>query len=365
MKITVSTSKLQDAISKILKGSNDSKLYPITTLMSLQYYDNTLSILSTDYSNYLKVMIKSEVSGDEGFNVSLSKDKFSKLILKTTSEKVTLELCDSNILKVKGNGNYDLELPLDEEGELINFPYPDIDQPLEYSFKLPAMTIRGLMISNESSLATTLENIAMTNYYLDSKQVVSTNAFVVTLNELGLIPNPILVSTNLMSKLDLINDEEVTVGFYGSDIIKITRNDMEVIGKLSQDELEDYPIEDVLKFGSAHFDYFCKINKNTLLNTLDRINLFVEPYDENGVYLSFDKNSLGVINKNSKVSENLPYLNKSDNINDINVVLVQINRLQDILQSLIEDEVTIYYGNSKAIKCVGGKISHILALIEE
>ena len=59
----------------------------------------------------------------EDFYVVVQVEQFSKLIGKMTCETISLEVNDG-ILNVKGNGDYKIELPLDEEGNTIQFPDP-------------------------------------------------------------------------------------------------------------------------------------------------------------------------------------------------------------------------------------------------
>ena len=121
MKLSVKTPIMKELVSRAIKGASQNKLIPLTGLMAIQLKDGKLTLLTTDASNYLYVM-QDNVAGDE-FYVVVQVEQFSKLISKMTCDMLVLELNDS-ILTVKGNGEYKIELPLDETGDLIKFPSP-------------------------------------------------------------------------------------------------------------------------------------------------------------------------------------------------------------------------------------------------
>ena len=127
MKLELNTADFKEMMSKVIKGASNSNDYEITRLMAISLDDGELTLTTTDYENYLYVR-RDKVVGDNFYAV-VSVDKFSKLISKTTSEKITLELKQSDkgkldYLEIHGNGVYKMELPYDVDGELVEFPDP-------------------------------------------------------------------------------------------------------------------------------------------------------------------------------------------------------------------------------------------------
>ena len=61
-KMKISTVKLQSMMNKVIKGVGNNKLIPITSLIGITAEDGTLTIVSTDDTNYLYV---SEVLDNE------------------------------------------------------------------------------------------------------------------------------------------------------------------------------------------------------------------------------------------------------------------------------------------------------------
>ena len=112
MKLTIKTVKLKEMVAKAVKGVGNNKLIPLTSLMAIELKDATLTLITTDATNYLYIS-EDKVVGED-FYVVVDANVFSKLISKMTCEDVTLEIkSDIIALQVKGNGTYKIELPLD------------------------------------------------------------------------------------------------------------------------------------------------------------------------------------------------------------------------------------------------------------
>ena len=58
--------------------------------------------------------------------------------------------------------------------------------------------------------------------------------------------------------------------------------------------IEDYPVEEISRYLDVAFDSYCKIPKALLLSVLDRLQLFIEPYDKNGAYFNFTRKGLNI-----------------------------------------------------------------------
>ena len=126
MKFSVKTETLKQMVTKASKASVNNKMIPLTGLMNIALQDNKLSITTSDAINFLTIT-ETDVVGDN-FSVVVTTDLFSKLVSKTTSDMVTLDFSNNN-LTFTGNGTYKIDLPIDEEGELIK--YPTINMPSE------------------------------------------------------------------------------------------------------------------------------------------------------------------------------------------------------------------------------------------
>lgn len=358
MKMTINTSTLQNMVAKAMKGASCNKMIPLTGLMAIELNDHFLTILTTDATNYLYIH-EDKVEG-ENFYVVVQAEMFSKLISKLTCEKVSLELKD-NILMVKGNGKYSIELPLDEEGELIKFPDPlknGIHDVQADAINLS--TVKLILNTAKAALATTLEVPCYTGYYVGNK-VVATDTYKICGINIKLWDEPALISAEMMNLLDIFTDEKFTAMRSGNIMLFESQN-CHLYGTL-MDSIDDYQIEAIDGLLTQDFESSCKINKSALLQLLDRLALFVSPYDKNGVYLTFTKDGLQIESKQANSVETIPYA-ESENFRAF-TCCVDIEMLHSQVKANTGDGITIHYGEENAIKITDGNVTQVVALTED
>ena len=360
MNLTMKTEKLKEMVSRAVKGVGNNKLIPLTSLMCIEVKDNKLTLITTDATNYLYI-IEDKVVADD-FYVVVDANTFSKLISKMTCENVTLEVKSGvYVLEVKGNGNYKIELPLDENGEPIKYPDP-------YSKLLNVVdggeinrsTVQVILETIKPALATTLETPCYTGYYM-GKQVVATDTYKIASMGVELFREPRLVSPELLDLLSVMTEEKIQVRTAGNDIIYKTP-DCVVYGKFMEG-IEDYAIIPIMGLVETEFDSFCSVPKNALLQLLDRLSLFVGMYDKNAVYLTFTQDGLQVSSKAANGVELINYV-ASDNFKDFTCA-IDIQMLINEVKAIQNDVIEIYYGEDNAIKMTDGNITIIVALLED
>jgi len=358
MKLTVTTNTLQGMVAKSMKGASCNKMIPLTSLMAIQLKDHTLTLITTDATNYLYV--RTDKIDGEDFYVVVQAEMFSKLISRLTCEKVTLELKE-NALTVKGNGNYSIELPLNEDGELI--VYPD---PLKKMENMEAMddvnlsTIRLILATAKASLAETDEVPCYTGYYVGDK-VVSTDTYKICGIDVRLFDEPALISPEMMDLLDLLTDEKVKVFRKGNTLVFSTPG-CEVYGK-TMDSIEDFQIDVISGLLDQEFGSVCKVSKDALLQLLDRLSLFVSAYDKNGIYLTFTREGLQIESKQANSTELLPY-SESANFKDF-TCCIDIEMFRSQVKANTGSVIEIQYGEDNAIKMTDGNVTQIVALLED
>ena len=260
--LSVKTSVIKELVSRSIKGASQNKLIPLTGLMAIQLKGGKLTLITTDASNYLYVM-QDNIAGDD-FYVVVQVEQFSKLIGKLTCDTTILDL-DNATLLVKGNGEYKIELPLDESGELIKFPDP-IEIPTSTGKDIALATIKTILNSIKPALAVTMEVPVYTRYYFGNKVVATDSYKMATLNKDVLDIDPILISPETMELLDVMTCE--TIQFYQdkTDII-FSSPDCIVYGH-TMDGVEDYPIDVINQLVDEKFDSSCKLDKAALLSIL-------------------------------------------------------------------------------------------------
>lgn len=358
MKLTVTTAVLQSMVAKSMKGASCNKMIPITGFMNICLKDGVLSLATTDASNYWYV--REDHIGGEDFEVVVQADMFAKLVSKMTSEKITLELKDS-ILYVKGNGNYSIELPLDEEGELVKFPNPLDTFVGKDEDEIKLSTVKLICATAKSALATSDEIPCYTGYYAGSS-VIATDTYKICGIAIKLFDTPALVSVEMMNLLELMDTENISVGFADNNAVVFETESCAVYGHF-MDCVDDFQVEPISGLLEQEFASSCKISKNALLQLLDRLSLFVTPYDKNGIYLTFTRNGLQVDSKKANSCEVIEYL-ESSKFADF-TCCIDIEMLASQVKANTGDSIEIQYGEDNAIKLTDGNVTQIIALLED
>ena len=342
MKLTIKTEKLKEMVARSEKGVGNNKLIPLTSLMAIEVKNNKLTLITTDATNYLYISEDKIVADD--FYVVVDANTFSKLVSKMTCEDVVLEVKSGQyVLSVKGNGNYKIELPLDENGEPIKYPDPVATMDLSSASEkiINKTTVQVILETVKSALAVTLENPCYTGYYVGN-QVVATD-------------------TEFMDLLSVMGAEKISVNMTDTDIVCSTP-DCIVCGKFMEG-IDDYAIDAIMGLVNTEFSSFCSVPKSALLQLLDRLSLFVGTYDKNAVYLTFTQSGLQVSSKAANGVELIEYVS-SDNFKDFTCA-IDIQMFTNEVKSIQNDVIEIYYGEDNAIKMTDGNITIIVALLED
>lgn len=357
MKLKIKTETFKEMVSKSVKGASCNKLIPITGFMAVYVKSGTLFLVTTDATNYL--YIKKEGIESDDFYVVVEVEVFSKLISRMTCEFVTLEVTD-NVLKVVGNGTYNIEVVIEEDGEMVRFPDPLDGIKASPIGEMQVTSIGTILNTLKPSLATTLEVPCYTGYYF-GENVVATDTEIMSVLNSRVLPNEYLISSEMVDLLSIMTAEKI--GVDGKDNILIfTSPDCIVYGP-TMEGIEEYPVDKIQERVSQEFPRKCTISKDSLLQLLDRLVLFVGPYDDRAVDFVFTKEGLLIQSKSTSGSELIPYM-ESENFQEFSGI-IDIVYLRTQIKSQTSDKVEMYYGDPNLIKTVDGNITQCIALIQK
>ena len=358
MKLTIKTEKLKEMVSRSVKGVGNKKLIPLTSLMCIELKNGVLTFITTDATNYL--YIKEDKIVGEDFYVVVDANTFSKLVSKMTCEDISLSIKNS-ILEVKGNGTYKIELPLDENGESIKYPDPYSKlEEVQDCGTINRTTVQVILETIKPALATTLENPCYTGYYMGD-HVVATDTYKIASMDVEMFRVARLISPEMIDLLSVMNDEKIQVDVSDNDIIYST-SDCIVMGKIMEG-IEDFAIDPIMDLVDTEFDSHCSVPKSALLQLLERLSLFVGPYDKNAVYLTFTNSGLQISSKEATGIEIIDYVSSYD-FRDF-TCSIDIQMLVNEVKAIQNDVIEMYYGEDNAIKMVDGNITIIIALLED
>lgn len=362
MKLTINTTELKEMVSKAEKGASNNKLLPITCLMGISYADK-FTLTTTDGTNYLCVTKDMQAPVNEAVEVAVAVDRFAKLIARMTCEQISIEVVD-DYLQVSGNGTYKIELPYDENGAVVKYKNPAdklVNSVVSEEGTITTATVRQIITSVKPSLSVTSEVPCYMNYYVGNK-VVGTDTYTIADLEYKMFEQPRLISSELMNLLSLTNDAQPKYTIYTDGNIKFEASDCQIYGRCA-DGLDEYAISAIDKLINKSFASSCEISKDAILQLLDRLMLFVAPYDKNGVTLTFTETALLVESLNSSGVEQINYLRRDNVVPATYTIDVQV--LQAQIKASLGTNVEIHWGADSAIKLNSGKLVQILALLED
>ena len=347
-KLKLNTVKFSEMLSRALKCASNNKNMPLTSMIGITLRDNTLYLHTTDMTNHL-IIKQDNIEGDD-FDIAVDLDVFSKLIPRITSEFIELSIKD-NLLKIKGNGEYTIELRLDDEGNLIRFPDIEFNQDTQDTvasmFTINSTAIDMILANNKPSLDK--EDAIYGNYYVGDR-VVSSDSIILCAYDNKLFDyQDVLVSRELMDLLGTFIEDEINVLVLITHTGKITfTTDTTVLTGDVSDSVEDYNIEMINKWLDTSFDATCTLPKQAIINTLERIALFINEFDNRAVKLYFNDSKVQISSKQSSGVENIKYLDCEDAVDY--ECIVDVDLLLQQIKSVRSDKVTIEYGNDTCLK---------------
>jgi len=359
MKLKIKTITLKEMTSRSAKGAGNNKLLPLTELMCIREKDGKLVMITSDGTNYLYIF-QDGVEVEEGFYVTVKAEQFAKLVSKLTCESVEMSLVGT-ALEVNGNGVYKIDIPVDEEGDVITYPDPYENMPLSNNpSQIQLATIKSILECCKASLAQTLEVPCYTGYYCGAR-VVATDNDKMSSMKVRLFENDVLVPAEVFNLVDVMTAEKIDFQFVGEYLV-FTSPDCVVIG-MPMDGIEDYPIEPISELLEQDMESSCTINRNSFISLLERIMLFVGPYDDKAIRLTFTENGIAVQSIQSNGVETIPYVNV-DNFKPF-TCLADITFLLAEAKSIQSDALKMQYGQDNAIRFDDGNITIVVSLLAD
>lgn len=352
MKTTINTALLKSLLNKVSKCASNNKMLPLTCMTCIDIRNNKITLVSTNGSDYMYVY--SELNAED-FYVVIDNDIFTKLISKITTDTLSLELVEHQLIVV-GNGRYTLSLPVDENGELIKYPNPLSKVNYNKINKIGEINKNNLSVilkTNKANLSTSLAEPCYTGYFIGNK-VMTSDRSVICCTDVNVLNNPILVNSEVMSALD----DTLDVAISQEDTELILNGIGYTIYTHKMEGIEYFNHEAILDLVNTDLSYSCNISKVEILNALDRLSLFINSFNKNCITLKFDRHKLNLISNDSietiAINEGAEF---ECNI-DIEVLKKQLNA-QD------SSVIKLSYGNDTFIKLSTDLVTQIIPLLVE
>lgn len=357
----VQTTKLQNMVTKATKGLGSNKLIKMTSMIGIEVDNGTLCLTTTDATSYLYIFDK--VSDDtDKFQCAVDADIFSKLVGKLTNEYTEMELND-NTLIVTSNGKYKIALEPDENGEAIIIPNPVKEIIPEDGDYLGILSVADIAVMNDVLQPALSTNVGSCYAnYIVGQFAVSTDRAMLSGYLKELFKENLLFTRDFVELLGLASDD-VMLYRKADDVIIAEAVGVRVYTKLiANKDISEYSVDGINRMLDLKYDSYCKIRKSEILNTLERIAIFVSAYDEHAVNVKFTQDGIEVFSKQDRGAELVEYMEIKD-FKDYQMK-IDIHRWIAQLKAYKSDAVDLYFGNPMCIKMTDGDIAQIIALME-
>ena len=353
---TVKTETFQNMLNKVSKCASRSKFSVLTNLVNVVLKNNKLSLTTTDTNNYLTV---SETVTGEDTSFTVNVETFTKLISKISTDSITIELTNDTII-VKGNGTYKLPIQLDVDETPIKYPVKTINNP-EKQGVIKTSVIKNIILNNKSSVAITMENPYLTGYLCTEDSVISADAFNVCVYNIDTFGTTLLISPVVFDLLSMASEEEITYKISDSFIMFETNN-LTLFSSLMEGA-DKYPLETVQELMATEYPSKCVLPKTELLNIIDRLSLFINDNDQNGVYLTFTKSGLKVESTRGDGIENVPYQG-SENFVDY-TCFANVDSLKRQISCKLGECINLCYGDPDTLMIVQDNVKQLSSLMTD
>jgi hypothetical protein len=357
----VKTDELKKILSKAVKGASYNTFLPLTCFCRIKEETDCFKIFTTDSLNTL--IVKGETAKDDIPHTKLDCvvdiKVLSNLISKVSSDTVNFHVAN-DILNVKANGSYQIPLPLDENNAPVRFPELRTieDSTVQTIY---ADNIRDIIKTNKPSLPKTDECAELMNYVFSNTKTVTTDTLMICASCCAVFDETVLFSPRVVETLALFDD---CIAVTHDDDYYIFRDDaMTYYAYSSASDAENYPIAPIQRLLDTGFANRVDISGKDLYAALDRINIFLSPYDADACAITVSANELTVTNQNGTCSETLSI---DSNIEGDTTYSFKVNikMLMTQLKSM-QDNIVLEVGNEKCIGLEDETSSRIIATLKK
>lgn len=346
MKIELGTEKLKSAVAKVYKGVGDANIYVTTQIVGIEGKDGNIILSTTDRVANIKVTLRDVISKDISFYTNTKAELFKKLLDRTQSATVELDIQDNKIV-FSGSGDANLEIIYnDEDGEGALVRIKDIPVTGEPK-QVKTSDLKKFVTYLKGTLPTSIDNPVYTGYRVFDNKAMTYNNFGANLIEIGW-NDDILLPKSVVDLFDTIDGDtvEVTVD---DENIKFVGGDVEISGKLKSD-VEDYTTD---RFTNLFYskDIFTKetvIDRVRLLSALDRINLFIGKEDSGIFSIELDDKNVVLITLARNCVESIA-LDSCSNPNEISKN-IGMPVLETALSAVKGDKIHIDFGEKVGLR---------------
>ena len=364
----IRTEQLKDVCQKIVAAVDSSNgIAKLTETLELKVADNMLMLNVTNKEYYVRVKLPVDFIGE--FHATVNADLFLKLIAQTTTETIDLKTNDTNLM-VKGNGTYKIPLVYEDDG-LIEVPEIEINN-VTNQFAISAdVLLIILQFNSKELLKGTISKPVQKLYYVDELDAITftsgacVNSFTLTQPIKMLLNNKVVK----LFKLFKTGDVNFTLGYdaISEDIVqtkvRFENDDVSLTAILSCDDtlLRSVPTAAIRSRANTEYPYSVTVNKDSLLQTINRLTLFAGR-DTLNLYSKFEfkRDSVTIYDARMENKEEIFYTSGNIDIEDFYSVVLDFVDLKVTLESCVEQYINIHFGNHTALVISRGNVKNVV-----
>ena len=278
--MVIDTDLLKETSNKILAAVDSDGLSEITEALELDAHNYTLFMNVTNKEYHVQVRIP--IASDELLNATVNANLFLKLISQITTPDIELKIV-GNSLELKGNGVYNIPIIYSNEDEILELPVIGINN-ITCTMNISSDILQSISKYNSKELKKSGIKLPVQKmYYMDDQGAITfgTGACV---NEFKLEKPVKLLLTNKIVKLFKLFGKEDVLFTLGQDLdeenniqtkVKFESSNVTLSSYLNCEDslLRSIPVTSIRKVANEQYNYNIQLNKNALLQALNRLEL--------------------------------------------------------------------------------------------
>ena len=349
--IKVKTEELKNGAGLISKVWLGTKLIRSSEYIFISVNKDKMLLLSSDIDNIVQVSIPVENPDTDVIKRFVSGEVFYRYVnLITGAREVNISLGDNSVILEYGKNRVEFETVSDEDS--VDF-IKAIPEPVGSSVSVDVKNLlSGLKVLSAANNTVDTTNI-MSNFYIGAVGGLSTNNYRISATKKSIInldeKSEFLIPTHLVNILRIFEGKE-QLTFCGGDENQYLYfiSDNIIVAGIDNPNLEQYPKNPILDLLKTAPDFIFKVMKSTLLNSLERLRLFIKDGDRGAIKVVV-KNKELILNNILGNSEEVIDLSTTEEKEFSFESKFDINNLFSILEQISETNINIGFVKDKYI----------------
>lgn len=360
--------EFQTACKTILDAVDTTTNSIVNETLELKVVDSVLSLNVTNKEYFTSV--KMPVSSEENMIATVDAKVFLSLISKITTDELEITKKD-NVLVIKGNGVYKLPM-IYSDGSLLELT-PIVIDNVTSDFVVNSDILHSILAYNSKELSKgVISRPIQKMYYVDEDGAITFTSGA-CVNSFKLVqPIKILLSGKIVKLFKLFpknTDVRMILGY--DDVGGITQTKVsfvsgaiEITAILNSDEdmLLSVPVSAIRGRANGTYKYSVDINRDQLIQAIDRLLVFSSQSvgaTRSYARFKFGVETLTIKAKDSENEEFIDYLDCSTEVEEYETML-DLNDLKITLESCVESDLTLWFGDKQAIVIARGNIRNVI-----